>query len=307
MIRRSPCEAYLKYLIVHPDGYTNDQIRKLVHMQQLDFLGIPYLERLRAVCVPPTPFFPEDRLHNRSIRFLRKERLESIFHPDDAMRAAVAILDSTRAKELVENMLIGQAHPAWICTALRRQGMDVPPDAVTRFKHYYFNVDLVDSVEMKALMAMRSTCDNSTDPDEMRIASAQSSLAKGDYRRLLAQASNPITANIMNTLRMGLLPHNVAVARLAEATRTAALGGGLDMALRGLPTQGRDFALMAKMMTEILESVGDPANDLQEGLARLQVETEDQDIPNLKQLSQGEYTLDVQPMDMNAEVDASEP
>ena len=307
MIRRSPCEAYLKYLIVHPDAYPNDAIRKLVHMQQLDFLGIPYLERLRAVCVPPTPFFPEDRLHSRSIRFLRKERLESIFHPDDAMRAAVAILDNTRAKELVENMLISHSHPAWICTGLRRLGMDVPPDAVTRYKHYYFNVDLVDSVEMKALMSLRSASESTTDPDEMRISSAQNSLAKGDYRRLLAQASNPISANIMNTLRMGLLPSSVDVARLAEATRTAALGGGLDMAIRGLPTQGRDYALMAKMMTEILESVGDPSNDLQEGLARLLVDTEDRDLPNIKQLSQGEYTLDIQPMDVGEEVDAGEP
>lgn len=306
MIRRSPCEAYLKYLIVHPDGYSDEAIRRLIIMQQLDWIGKSYLVRLRDVCIPPTPFFPDDRLHTRSSRFLRKERLETIFHPDDAMAAAVRILDSTRAKELVENMLIGYCHPGWICTALRRQfAMDVPEEAVVRFKHYYFNIDLVDSTELKALMTLRMDSESTTDVDEQKVSHALTSMMKSDSRRLTAMASTPITANIMNTLRMGLLPTSLDIARLADATRAAALSGCLDMSIRGLPTQGRDFALTAKMMTEILESIGDPANDLQEGLSRLALETEDQDIPSIKQLSAGSYTMNVQPMNV-LEVEANE-
>jgi hypothetical protein len=307
VIRRSPAENYLKFLIVHPDNYADASIRSLVIMQQLDWLGMPYLTRLRSVCVPPTPFYPEDRQHLRSIRFLRKERLESIFHPDDEMEGAVKILESARAKELVETMLISNSHPAWVCTALRRQvAMDVVEGAIVRYKHYYFNVDLVDSSELKALMAMRLSSEESTDVDEQKTAAALVSVLRNDSRRIASMAATPLTANITNMLRMGLLPSSVDIARLAEATRTAAISGGLDMAIRGLPTQGRDFALMAKMMTEILESIGDPANDLQEGLARLSIETENQDIPNLKQLSAGSHTLNIQPIDVPAEVEASE-
>lgn len=306
MIRRSPCEAYLKYLIVHPDGYTDDAIRQLILMQQLDWLGKSYLQRLRSVCIPPTPFFPDDRMHTRSMRFLRKERIESIFHPDDEMVAAMKILDNTRAKELVENMLISHSHPAWICTGLRRQvGMDVPEDSIVRYKHYYFNVDLVDSTELKALMTMRMDSDTSQDPDEQRAAGALIAVSKSDTRKLTAMAATPITANIMNTLRMGLLPTSLDIARLAEATRAAAISSGLDMAVRGLPAQGRDFSLMAKMMTEIIESIGDPANDLQAGLSKLAIETDDQDIPNLKQLSDGSHTLGLEPIDVSAEVEAN--
>ena len=296
MIRRSPCEAYLKYLIVHPDQYDDDAIRALVKMQQLDYLGKTYTGNLRTICVPPTPFFPEDRLHDRSQTFLRRERLEAIFHPNDAMLGANAILENIRAKELVETMLMGSSHPQWICTGLRRLGLDVIPEAIGKFKHYYFNVDLVDSSELKALMAVRLVSPDGGDVDELRLGTAHSAVIKSDARRNTAMSASPITTNIMNMLRMGLMPSTMDIARLADATRAAALGGGLDMAIRGLPAQGRDYALMAKMMTEILESVGDPSGDLQEGLARLAIETDDTEIPHINQLSDGSHTLDIQPI-----------
>jgi hypothetical protein len=119
-------------------------------------------------------------------------------------------------------------------------------------------------------------------------------------------AATPLTASIMNTLRMGLLPSNMDISRLTEATRAAAISGALDMAVRGLPEQGRDYALMGKMMTEILESIGDPSNDLQEGLAKLSLDTDSHDIPTLKQLSDGAHTLSLEPVNITAEVEASE-
>lgn len=304
MASRSPCEIYLKFLIVHPDQYDDDAIRALVKMQQLDYPGGTYLKSLRSICTAPIPFYPEDRLHDRSQKFLLRERLEAIFHPDDAMIGANAILGNIRAKELVETMLMGSSHPQWICTGLRRQGLDVIPGAITRFKHYYFNIDLVDSSELKALMSVR-LAGAGTDPDELRLNAAHSAVMKSDARRNTAMASTPITTNIMTMLRMGLLPSSLDIARLAEATRAAALAGGLDMAVRGLPTQGRDYALMAKMMTEILESVGDPAGDLQDSLARLTIETDNMEVPHINQLSDGSHTLDLQPISAS-EVKANE-
>lgn len=306
MIRRSPCENYLKYLLVHPDNYGDESIRRLVQMQQLDFIGMPYLERLRQVCVPPTPFFPDDPLHSKSMRFLRKEMLYTIFHPDDAMQEAAGILDHTKAKETVESMLISQSHPAWVCTVLRRQGLDVSEEAISRYKRYYFNVDLVDSSELKALMVARLSSPESGDVDQNRLNNAMSTIVKSDARRSLAMSTSPMTANINNTLRLGLLPTSLDVARLAEATRVAALSGSLDSALRGMPTQGRDYAFIAKMMTEILESTGDPAGDLQEGLAKLAIETESEEVPHINQLTDGSHTLDIQPIDVVAEVEASD-
>lgn len=275
-------------------------------MQQLDFIGLPYLERLRTVCVPPTPFFPDDRMHRRSMRFLRKEMLYTMFHPDDVMQEAAGILDHTKAKETVESMLISQSHPAWICTVLRRHGLDVSEAAISRYKHYYFNVDLVDSSELKALMIARLHHTDGNDADQSRISSAMTIVEKSDARRSLAMATSPMTANIMNTLRLGLLPTSLDVSRLAEATRVAALSGALDVSLRGLPAQGRDYAFIAKMMTEILESVGDPAGDLQEGLAKLAIETEKEEVPHIKQLTEGSHTLDLQPIDVVAEVEAND-
>jgi hypothetical protein len=39
VIRRSPCERYIKYLLVHPDGYSTEAVRDIVRGQGLDYLS----------------------------------------------------------------------------------------------------------------------------------------------------------------------------------------------------------------------------------------------------------------------------
>lgn len=273
-------------------------------MQQLDYIGQPYVDRLRTTCVPPTPFYPEDPHHTKSARFLRKERLVAMFRMDEPMRAALAILGDTNAKEVVETMIINKAHPQWICTALLRQGIDVDVEALVRYKHYFFNTNLLDSSELKALMTARMSSDVSQDPDEARLNSLHAGVTKSDFRRSAAMSASPLASNIISTLRMGLMPTDMDVARVAGAARLAALAGNLDLSLRGLPTLAKDYALSAKLMTEILESVGDPSGDLQEGLQKLAIETDEDEVPYIHQLSEGSHTLDVAPVRAD-EVEAS--
>ena len=120
-------------------------------------------------------------------------------------------------------------------------------------------MDLVDSSELKALMAVRLVNVDGGDADELRLGTAHSAVIKSDARRNTAMAASPITTNIMNMLRMGLMPSTMDVARLAEATRAAALGGALDMSIRGLPALGiRGVQLVARTLTaECLEGVAE--------------------------------------------------
>jgi hypothetical protein len=307
MIRRSPCETYLKYLITHPDEYEDEVIRKIIQLHQLDFIGFPYLERLRSVCVAPTPFYPEDRKHRPSQRFLQKEKIETIYHQDDAMKGAIYILEHPKAKEVTEMMLITRSDPSWVSLALKRKGFNVTPEAVKRYKHYYFDVELVDAPELETLLLSRGKSDDTKDRDEQTLAANYARANKGDPRVLTARMTIQPLAELMNVIRMGVLPSNVELSRLAKAARASALIGVAESTSRLQPERGRDFALVAKMMSEVVEQIGDTEIDLKSGLASMILETEEASVPHIKELSDGSsHTLDVQPLE-GRELDAGKP
>ena len=296
MITRSPCESYLKYLLVHPDRYTPQDIRSIVRMQQLDFIGMPYLERLKKSCIAPRPFYPEVESHRPSSRFLRKENLEAIFRPDDDMVAATALLGQPRAKETIESMVISRASPAWVCAALKRYGYYATPGAILRYAQFYFNIDLIDSTELRTLLEFRSTPQgDQQDTDEMMLSNTHLKISKGDPRRISAGMSSPADALMLNVIRTGSLPSKLDMGRLVSATRTVSVLQCKEFADRGMPGMGKDYALIAKLMTEILEQTGDPSKTVAEGLADLELMTDTVLTPHIKELS-GEHTVDMQPL-----------
>ncbi len=96
-------------------------------------------------------------------------------------------------------------------------------------------------------------------------------------------------------MRMGFMPSSVELARIASAGRTAAVVRVCEELMGGIPERAQQFALTAKLLTEILESVGDAEEELYDELRTLALETEKGHIPHIKQLSAGHHTLDVQP------------
>lgn len=306
-VSRSPCEQYLKFLVVHPDRYPEDHIRTLVKAQGLDFIGKPYLQRLKLVCVPPAPFYPEDLTHRPSYRFLRKERLELLFHPTREMEAATFLLGDPRAKEVLEAMLIARSDPAWIARNLRKVGYDVTADTVVQYKFHYFNVDIIDSNEIRALVMTRCVGDASTDVDEQKLTAASIKASRSDSRVLTAQMQVGPLAAVINQIRLGVLPTNIELGRLVAAARTVSVAGALEAVMDRAPTPAREYALTAKLMTEILEQVGVAEKDLQQGLSGLMLATEQNDMPHIDALTSGEHTLDLQVIETPQETDANDP
>jgi hypothetical protein len=284
-IRRSPAEYYLKYLVVHPDDYANEQIRNLLQMQQLDFIGMPYLDRLRMSLATPAPFYPEDRNHKRSQTFLFKERIWGLFHPDEDVLGAQAVLDKPRVKETLEALLVSLATPEYTAAVLRsRAGIDMTSRSVQLYKHFFFNTDLVDSIELQALLETRVGITDLSDPDVNRQQTALLAASARDPRRLAARVSVSPLAGLMNSMRMGYLPTNLNISKLAAATRAAALVQTHHAAMTGSSERTRDFALATKMMSEILENVGDASQDLQGDLAQMLLATEHTEVPHIDDL-----------------------
>jgi hypothetical protein len=297
-VRRSPCELYQKFLICHPDGYGDEQIRDIVVGQQLDFLGMPYLARLRVGLARPVPFYPVDQLHRPSQRFLIREGLRLFFHPDRSMVRALELLGDPRAKEMIETGAMSGHQPVWVASLLRRRGIGATTEAVERYLEHFYDLRAVDSSELKLLAELRTVQQPSADPHEQVMLAAAfnpQNLYSNLHRVTAQQAATPLAA-IMYEMRMGLMPSALELGKIASAARTAATAAVLDSLLRGdLPERARDFALTAKVMGEIVDSVGDPELELNEGLRAILLDTDAYQVPLLSQLSGGEHTVDLQP------------
>lgn len=299
MIRRSPCEYYIKYLLVHPDDYGDSEIEEILRTQQLDNIGMEYIERLRSGCTPPTPFYPNDELHFRSQRFLIREGIRTLYLPNDHSECALKHLQTPRAKEFIETSLICRSLPVWIAAVLtRKMGVPSTPESVDIYKHLFFNVDLVDSHELKTIIRKRVEVVDVYDSHQQTLKTIAWKTGFSDPRRVSAEMAITPLAGMMNEMRLGLMPTNVELAKVASAARLVATVGCLEGLMRGeRPDRCRDLAHTAKLMHEMLETVGDPESELQASLQALALQTEAEPIPSIHQLTAGHHTVDVQPID----------
>lgn len=296
MVRASPCDYYLKYLITHPDNFSDTQVRNIVKLSHLDFLGIGHLGRLREITTPPTPFYPEDPLHHASQRFLIKERIQLLYRPDKDAKTAIYLLDHPRAKEMTEQLLFSGVEPLWVAQMLKRVQFSATPRAVELYKHYYFNTDLVSNTEMRAIMGMRAHLDvNTHDTDEMAYSNAYNLAYKSHIGNLQTNSSASPFSRILSMMQAGIMPTGAQISRVATAGRMAAAVRSLENTLMGKAEQARDFALTSKILNELLESVGDSSSDLQKSLMSMALDTDASEVPSIGALTDGNHTTDLLP------------
>ena len=300
MARRSPSENYIKYLLVHPHNLTEDEVRKEVIEQGLDFIGMPYLDRLREEMSDlPQPFYPLNRVHTASQRFLIRHKLYSMFFPDHHVNLAKKLLLIPRAKEMIEQSFITGSGAAWIAAVVSRAGYRTSVKALEVYRHYFFNLDLVDNTELKALMMKRVASEPSDDPDEqiLNMIRENKQSTRSDSRILASQsAGNPIGA-LLNKVQMGLMPTDVELQRLVSTTRLIAVTRCLGSMKEGSgysAQAARDFASVAKGMHDIIETLGSPEEELQQSLYQLALKVDNDTIADLDQL-EGSYTTNVNP------------
>ncbi len=316
MIRRSPCELYIKSLLVHPDNYSLEALRAIVVGQDLDYPSDDYVESLRDQMRKPRPFYPENKLHLSSVRFLRKERIIGFYHPDKISKKAHALLQDAHSKELIETMSLVGDSPEFIAHRVRLLGSPCDPTVLQQYYGFYWNLRLVDSTEINALLRMRPMrvldADDAVGPtrDQVLQSDAIRRAAYQDPRRMAAQRPHSPMASLMNQLRMGLMPSQVELARLLSATRLGAIARA-DEAIHNGSRQdaaaARDYVFTAKLITEMIADIGSPDMELQRDLQQLMLETESERLPNMAQLREKKepMVIDMPNMLMEAELDDS--
>ena len=305
MIRKSPSERYIQYLIVDPRGYSNEDIMAILLYDQLDGLGGYYLNRLRGQLPPlPKPFLPTDRGHKASQTYLLKNGLHYFFWPDRATKTAFKILGTPRAKEFVEATLIAHAPYQAIAKFLTQsRGIECHPIDVQRYRDYFWNVDLLDSTELRLLFDQRvRILAAHPDPEIAAYARSYKNALYADARRAAAELPHSPVASTVAQMKMGLMPSNKDFAKLVEATRSLALAKAFESAasdVKGAHMRFKMFASGAKDLTEILSYVARPEEELRDQLAQIALKSDKDHLPTLKRL--GESSLNTHILEAHGE------
>lgn len=300
MIRRSPAEFYIKYLIVNPAKHSNDKIKSLLQASQLDYIGHDHLDGLRATCVPPVPFYPKDALHSKSQRFLMKERIRPLFFRTGPIVRALEILDQPRVKEFVESMLLSGATPAAVAAAITsHRRFPCTTEAVESYQHFFWNTSLVDSTEIRTILRLRSFAEvREDDIFGKQKAKYLEAASYNDPRRVAAELPNAPLVALLSQMRMGVMPTHLDLAKALDATQKAATLRALEASLKGsIKDEERAFKYMmvAKTAGEMLETVVKPDEKLRAQLSAIALSTENKEIPLIGALSKGSHTADLGP------------
>ena len=318
MIRRSPAENYYKYLVVHPAMYDDEYIKSVAYELGLDWLGDWYIQWLRDCLSVPTPFFPSDVEHTKSRKFLQREGLTTAFFPTPAWHAALRIMSKPRQREVVETLLVAHAPQEAICYTLKeRHGTSITTETIRLYKHYFWNIDILDSNEFRIFLDMRhhGALDAFTDTSRLSQLASRKRMRHTDPRVVAARLPHTPLAATIAQLELGVLPQHIDLsAALSGAMKVAAVRT-LESALGGGPvasTMLSQYAMAMESLKRGLDAVVNPEEKLRKDLKRAALATTQQKVPLLKQLTDGNHTTNVYPEPkvvttvIDAEFDAAE-
>jgi len=301
MIRRSPAELYLKYLLLVPTKHDNKRVMEICSHQQIDTVGSWYLDKLRGQLHPPKPFRPRDVDHAPSQRYIMLEGVHRLFHFDDTMEACVRFLEKPRIKEFIESMALLGAPASAIAQGIQaRHNHRCKARDIERFLKFFWDINLLDSTEMRAIIEMRKYAVEQSDISEIRDQyQAVKQAFWSDPRRIAADLpSSPVTALIAQ-MKMGLMPSKLDTARVLQSAMQVMSVRVLEMAINNGPKDSMkvaDYANAMRAVRETLEGIVKPDEELQKQLRSISLRTDSYSPPMLHVLSGGRHTAELAPL-----------
>lgn len=299
MIKHSPAENYLKYLLAHPGCYDDLYIRDVARELGLDILGDWYMQWLRQRVKPPSPFYPEAN-HRPSVLFMQREQLTSAFVPDDAMNQAMRILSRPRPRETLETMVLSGADNESITLAMtRRHKLRATELTIARYRHYFWNVEMLDSTQMRALLDMRNTeLLESPSKDVKNQFASLNRMRHSDPRSIAARLPQSPVTSLIAQMSAGVMPKRMdinavldvaLVQTIARVAQYSSVGSPIDATMQQM------YATTVETIQRIKETIGNPEEKLRDDLNRISVATTPHKVPTIHQLSDGKHTTALQP------------
>jgi hypothetical protein len=297
----SPALYYIKYLVCHPDSYTTADIQERLENERIDYLSDVYIDKVRATTKPPSPFYPTDKRHRKSFNFINDERINRLFQPDDDMRIAKHILEVPRAKEFVEVMLLVHVpQPAIAEYLVKHRNIRCTPAALQLYQHYFWNLELLDSSEMRVLLALRfNTADLRVHELKSHKKLATSAYYK-DPRKVAADLPYAPTTALLAQMRLGVLPGkgNLAL-RMGEA-RDMSIMRAIESVQQDGPNDNMKFLNYvngARILEELLQLVAKPEDHMQQFVREISLRADTKKLPSINELSGGQHTVEMAPLE----------
>jgi hypothetical protein len=297
---RSPAENYIKYLSVHPDKFSTVAIKDRLLDAGLDFISDRYLESVRAKLRPPDPFFPNDRGHAASFGFIVRERINRMFQPDVAMKTALELLDTPRAKEFVEAMVLVHVPLSQIASFItKRRSIHCTVPALEVYVHYFWNIDLLDSTQMRLLLDLRTDLIADAVPELKDKKKLLTRAYYKDPRKVAADLPYSPTTAMLAQMRLGVKPGKSEIALRMQETRDIAWLRAAEAAQTDGPGDSQKFLNYAnggRILEELLQLVVKPEDQLREQLSAITLRTDLQPVPSVHALSAGNHTTEIAPI-----------
>lgn len=283
-MRRSPCEVYIKYLILAEHNYTNADIKGILESLELDFVSDMYVTRLRGLFTDrPEQFRPRDRTHATSYKYIAKHGLLSVFHPDEDTTAAFEILDHSKAKSTLEGLFINRMPPFLIAAKLEKQGVTISPGALLRYRYLFWQTDNIDTIAMKTLLRARykdlPKSDLYLDPRWVAVMSGQS----------------PISSMITQ-VAAGIMPYTVDMKELMRRNHHMAalrLGQELEQGGMGYDQRAANLSHTVRALEEFKDKYDRPEENLLNSMNKVQVQQDYRVLPMIRELSGGSHTTEL--------------
>lgn len=277
-----------------------DAIRERLLDEGLDFISDQYLQKVRSKMTLPDPFYPDDRGHAPSFSFLVKEKINRLFHRDLPMKMALEILETPRAKEFVEAMQLVHVPSSAIAAYISRQfGTYCTPEALELYAHYFWNINLLDSSQMRVLLQLRIDTLSTYVPEFQDRQSILKTAYYKDARKIAADLPYSPTTAMLAQMRLGIRPgkHELAL-RMLEA-RDLATVRAVEAVQQDGPGDSQKFLNYAngsRIFEEMIQMVVKPEDQMQEQLKSIALRTDTHTLPSIHQLSGGQHTVEVAPM-----------
>lgn len=302
MIRHSPADQYIKGLVLK--GYRSGPLVQVLAGLNLDYPGPAYIRRVRKELLSklPEPFRLRTYAKHRPTRdFLIRQGVYEMFQSPPEMELAFVILEKPRAKEFIETLLI--AHAPTHAIAYRLANMHHVRGCSTRvvdlYKKYFFNVDLLDSSEVKAVLQLR--IDNllvmqSKSGEEARQGLALKKAYYSDPRKVAADMPHSPFSALVAQLQMGILPDTMDLKKLAETSAMLAqirLFEAMAATPHEFDKRALNLAQTARILQEIQEAKIRPEEELRNQLEAVKLKTSQTALPLLAELTGGAHTVDL--------------
>lgn len=306
MVRRSPSERYMRYLLMCPEGYSNQQIKEL--MVQLDLLYVSgsYIAKLRDQCTPKFELKLKDVARHRATReHLLKLEILDMFLLDDRSKKNLEqthhILEHPRQKEMVEALLNNNASHKHIALFLRMSGgvfSDFKEEAVARYEKLFWDRTLVDSREMMELCEMRHLqvpTGLTTEEKEQFIKIGNRNKYRDPRYISASLPQNKVTA-LVTQIRMGFPVKVEDLKEIYAAIHQTALAAALETAARNMPMMGAEMQSLlnaAKLAKEMSETVEEAEESMQKKLNAIAIKHSEGPVKTMMELTGGNHSTDL--------------